>query len=81
MTKDNVAQWLGNRGYDVEPTDIIKSKQVGNYIFVQQKEEPKEVALFDLYDSYGETIDYFSTKTFQWNLNYLRRLITGECQE
>jgi hypothetical protein len=78
MTKENVAQWLGNRGWDVEPSDIIKCKKVGHYLFVNQKKYRKEIDLFDLYDSYAECINTFETDDFKWNLDHLRKLITGE---
>jgi len=78
MNKSDVIQWLGNRGYDLIESDIIKCKRLGTYLFVLQKEYPKEIELYDRTDIYGECINSFPIETFKWNKDYMRKLITGE---
>ena len=78
MTKQDAVQWLGNRGHDVILSDVIRCKRLGKYLFILQKDYPEEVELYDTTDNYGECYDGFSIKTFKWNKEYMRKLITGE---
>lgn len=78
MTKQDAVQWLGNRGHDIILSDIIRCKRLGKYLFILQKDYPKEVELYDKTDIYGECYDGFPVETFKWNKDYMRKLITGE---
>lgn len=78
MIKTDAVQWLGNRGHDIEVSDIIKCKKIGKYFFMQYSEYGYEVELYDLTDMYGECIDSYDLKSFNWTKDYLRKLITGE---
>jgi len=78
MNKADAVQWLGNRGHDIEESDIVRCKRIGNYMFVLHKEYPDEVELYDSTDFYGECLDGYPLETFKWNKDYMRKLITGE---
>ena len=78
MKKEDAVQWLGNRGHDIEKSDIIKCKKLGKYMFILAKEYPNEVELYDRTDMYGECIEDFPLEDFKWNKDFMRKLITGE---
>ena len=78
MNKDDAVQWLGNRGYAFEVSDIIKCKKIGVYLFIQFKEYEEDVELYDLTDMYGECQEAFDSEGFKWNKDYMRKRITGE---
>jgi len=78
MIKADAVQWLGNRGHDIEESEVIKCKRVGKYLFLLQKEYEYEVEYYDLTDQTGECIDAEPIETFKWNLDYMRKVITKE---
>ena len=78
MNKADVVQWLGNRGHDIEVSDIIKCKKLGKYLFIIDIEYPEEVELYDMTDMYAECIDSYDSSTFKWNKDFMRKTITGE---
>lgn len=81
MNKADAVQWLGNRGHDIEVSDIIKCKKIGKYLFLHNAEYDEEIELYDMSDMYGECIDGYDLKSFNWNKDYLRKLITGELNQ
>tara|TARA_R100000234_G_scaffold89240_1_gene57576 strand:- start:1056 stop:1295 length:240 start_codon:yes stop_codon:yes gene_type:complete len=78
MNKADAVQWLGNRGHDIEVSDIIRCKKLGKYLFLIDKEYAKEVELYDMTDMYAECIDSYDSSTFKWNKDFMRKTITGE---
>ena len=80
MQKEDAVQWLGNRGHFVEKSDIKKCKRIGHWMFILFKEYPDEVELYNRTDMYGECYDGYDLKTFKWNKDHMRKVITGEWQ-
>jgi len=78
MNKADAVQWLGNRGHNIEVSEIIRCKKIGRYLFVHNSEYQHEVELYDLTDICGECIDGYDIKCFKWTKDYLRKIITGE---
>ena len=75
MNKNDAVQWLGNRGFDIEVSDIIRCGSYKDHLFLHQKDYPKEVEMYCLLDMYGECIDGFNAKTFEWNQAYLKKKV------
>ena len=78
MKKADAIQWLNNRGNDYIESDIKRCKSIGDYMFIVFKEYPNEVELYNRTDMYGECYAEYDLKTFKWNKDHMRKVITGE---
>tara|TARA_R100001443_G_scaffold9738_1_gene19344 strand:- start:244 stop:510 length:267 start_codon:yes stop_codon:yes gene_type:complete len=79
MKKEDVVMYLGNRGHDKDINDITKAKRVDDYVFIQFSYPAlpleEDIELYDLTDIYGECVDAWFSKDFDWEEENLKKLI------
>tara|TARA_R110002051_G_scaffold6100_4_gene29948 strand:+ start:568 stop:828 length:261 start_codon:yes stop_codon:yes gene_type:complete len=70
----SLMNWFGNRDVDIKIGNRTRFKVVGTWLFIHNSAY-KEVELYALGDNYGECVDSWGAKGFNWKKENLLNII------